>query len=309
MIEFDFKNWNRGVLYRVYLVQRGSKNLWDDYDYSNEWKRLEEVMEKDLHDDEVFLFHHPKYSKKEYQRKYHLCPANGNARMVVGRMRNPLDFAYVSFVLHSYFYKVPYIVIEDYKHISPNPDVIADMVARAINWVLKDLGVEIVLERWDELVLYPIDFWESYKGELRKSGGKNLIPMGYEGALKVHKEKEAKKKKCKKAASIKKTDDIRFYIQHPNIDAIIDFIRKALVGAKMPKDIVRPIRLLREHQIFLANNNDRLPYRAFINEFPEFKDLIKEGTYNDYLNPNRTSYDGDKIYNKLNNELEMILKF
>ena len=309
MIEFDFKNWNRGVLYRVYLVQRGSKNLWDDYDYSNEWKRLEEAMEKDLHDDEVFLFHHPKYSKKEYQRKYHLCPANGNARMVVGRMKNPLDFAYVSFVLHSYFYKVPYIVIEDYKHISPNPDVIADMVARAINWVLKDTGVEIILERWDEMVLYPIDFWESYKGELRKSGGKNLIPMGYEGALKVHKEKEAKKKKCKKAASIKKTDDIRFYIQHPNIDAIIDFIRKALVGAKMPKDIVRPIRLLREHQIFLANNNDRLPYRAFINEFSEFKDLIKEGTYNDYLNPNRTSYDGDKIYNKLNNELEMILKF
>ena len=65
MIEFDFKKWNRGVLYRVYLVQRGSKNLWDDYDYSNEWKKLEEVMEKDLHDDEVFLFHHPKYSKKE----------------------------------------------------------------------------------------------------------------------------------------------------------------------------------------------------------------------------------------------------
>ncbi len=308
MIEFDFNKWKRGVLYRVYLVQR-DKNLWNDYDYSNEWKRLEEAMEKDLHDDEVFLFHHPKYSKKEYQRKYHLCPANGNARMVVGRMRNPLDFAYVSFVLHSYFYKVPYIVIEDYKHISPNPDVIADMVARAINWVLKDTGVEIILERWDEMVLYPIDFWESYKGELRKSGGKNLIPMGYEGALKVHKEKEAKKKKCKSAASIKKTDDIRFYIQHPNIDAIIDFIRKALVGAKMPKDIVRPIRLLREHQIFLANNNDRLPYRAFINEFPEFKDLIKEGTYNDYLNPNRTSYDGDKIYNKLNKELEMILKF
>ena len=89
-------------------------------------------------------------------------------------------------------------MIEDYKHISPNPDVIADMVARAINWVLKDTGVEIILERWDELVLYPIDFWESYKGELRKSGGKNLIPMGYEGALKVHKEKVAKKQKRKK---------------------------------------------------------------------------------------------------------------
>jgi hypothetical protein len=293
MIEFDFKNWNRGVLYRVYLVQR-DKNLWNDYDYSNEWKRLEEVMEKDLHDDEVFLFHHPKYSKKEYQRKYHLCPANGNARMVVGRMRNPLDFAYVSFVLHSYFYKVPYIVIEDYKHISPNPDVIADMVARAINWVLKDLGVEIVLERWDELVLYPIDFWESYKGELRKSGGKNLIPMGYEGALKVHKEKEAKKKKCKKAACTKKIDDIKYYNQHPNIECVLEFLRHALMGMSLAKEIARPVRFLCNRRIFKDGNQYRLPYGAFIKSFPEFAVFIKEKKYNDWLNPNIKSYDNDE---------------
>ena len=133
--------------------------------------------------------------------------------------------------------------------------------------------------------------------------------MGYEGALKVHEEKEAKRKKCKESGSIKKMDDIRYYINHPNVDAIIDFIRKALKGMKLPKDIARPIRLLREHKVFLENEDYRLPYSAFINSFPEFRGLIKEGTYNDYLNPNRTSYDGDKIYNKLNNELEMILKF
>ena len=306
MIAFDFSKWKRGTLYKVYLVQR-NKNLWNDYDYSNEWKKLEEVMEKDLHDDEVFLFHHPKFSKKEYKRKYHLCPANGNARMVVGRMENPLDFAYVFFVIHSYFYNVPYIVLEDYKCISPNPDVIAEMVARAVNWVLKDFGVEIVLKRWDELVLYPIDFWVSYNKELRKSGGRNLIPMGYEGALKVHEEKEAKKKKCKDAGSKKKTDDIRFYIQHPNKDAIIEFIRKALVGAKIPKDIARPIRILRDHQVFLSNDDDRLPYGAFIKEFPEVKDLITAKAYNDCINPNRTSYANDKLYKKLEKELENIL--
>lgn len=306
MIAFDFSKWKRGVLYKVYLVKR-DKNLWNDYDYSNEWKKLEEVMEKDLHDDEVFLFTHPKFSKKEYKRKYHLCPANGNARMVVGRMKNPLDFAYVFFVLHSYFYNEPYIVLEDYKCISPNPDVIAEMVARAVNWVLKDFGVEIVLKRWDELVLYPIDFWVSYNKELRKSGGRNLIPMGYEGALKVHEEKEAKKKKCKDAGSKKKTDDIRFYIQHPNKDAIIEFIRKALVGAKIPKDIARPIRVLRDHQVFLSNDDDRLPYRAFIKEFPEVKDLITAKAYNDCINPNRTSYANDKLYKKLEKELENIL--
>ena len=85
MIELDLNKWSRGVLYRVYLVQR-DKNLWNDYDYSNEWKKLEEAMEKELHDEEVFLFTHPKYGKKEYQRKYHMCPANGNARIVVVTM-------------------------------------------------------------------------------------------------------------------------------------------------------------------------------------------------------------------------------
>ena len=274
MFEFDFSKWNRGVLYRVYLVQRGSKNLWDDYDYSNEWKRLEEAMEKDLHDEEVFLFHHPKYSKKEYQRKYHLCPANGNARMVVGRMRNPLDFAYVSFVLHSYFYKVPYIVIEDYKHISPNPDVIADMVARAINWVLKDLGVEIVLERWDELVLYPIDFWESYKGELRKSGGKNLIPMGYEGALKVHKEKEAKKKSVNK-----KSDDICRYMKKGNHELILKWLHYVLKGRKTAKDISMPFRFLLE-----GKYTERIPYKAVVAEFPEVEVFLNEKRYDGWIN-------------------------
>ena len=40
MLAFDFSKWKRGVLYKVYLVQR-NKNLWNDYDYSNEWKKLE----------------------------------------------------------------------------------------------------------------------------------------------------------------------------------------------------------------------------------------------------------------------------
>ena len=303
MIEFDFKNWNRGVLYRVYLVQRGSKNLWDDYDYSNEWKRLEEVMEKDLHDDEVFLFHHPKYSKKEYQRKYHLCPANGNARMVVGRMRNPLDFAYVSFVLHSYFYKVPYIVIEDYKHISPNPDVIADMVARAINWVLKDTGVEIILERWDEMVLYPIDFWESYKGELRKSGGKNLNPMGYEGALKVHKEKEAKKKKKKKNKETKQLKTIEDHVIIGREKTIVDFLQTATMDKHTPKMISMPFRLLINREI-----TSHIPYKLVLKEMPQLKGKISKTRYNHWTNEFESSYDGDSDYEKMEKYLNSILQ-
>ena len=306
MIAFDLSKWERGVLYRVSLVKR-DKNLWNDYDYSNEWKRLEEIMEKDLHDDEVFLFHHPKNSKKWYKRKYHVCPANGNTRMVVGRMKNPLDFAYVFFVLHSYIYNEPYIVLEDYKCISHNPDIIAQMVARAVNWALKDYGVEIVLKRCDELVFYPIDFWVSYKKELRKSGGKDLIPMGYEGALKVHKEKEAKRKKCTDAGSKKKTDDIRFYIQHPNIEGVLEFLRQALAGMTLPKEIARPLRFLCDCQIFKDGKVFRLPYRAFIKAFPEFGGLIQVKKYNDWINGNSKSYDDDARNKQLEELYEMYL--
>ena len=281
------------MLYRVSLVKR-DKNLWNDYDYSNEWKRLEEIMEKDLHDDEVFLFHHPKNSKKWYKRKYHVCPANGNARMVVGRMRNPLDFAYVFFVLHSYIYNDPYIVLEDYKCISPNPDIIAEMVARAVNWALKDYGVEIVLKRCDELVFYLIDFWVSYKKELRKSGGKDLIPMGYEGALKVHKEKEAKKKKADK-----KSDDICRYIKMPNPGLVLSWLHDVLKGRKTAKEISMPFRFILERVY-----PERIPYKAVVAEFPEVEAYLKQKRYDEWINKNNVVYNIDSIFEELQRSFE-----
>jgi hypothetical protein len=268
--------------------------LWNDYDYSNEWKRFEEIMDKDLHDNEVFLFHHPKFSKKEYKRKYHMCPANGNARMVVGRMENPLDFAYVFFVLHSYFYNEPYIVLEDYKCISPNPDVIAEMVARAVNWVLKDFGVEIVLKRWDELVLYPIDFWVSYNKELRKSGGRNLIPMGYEGALKVHEAKEAKKKKADK-----KSDDICRYIKMPNPGLVLSWLHDVLKGRKTAKEISMPFRFILERVY-----PERIPYKAVVAEFPEVEAYLKQKRYDEWINKNNVVYNIDSIFEELQRSFE-----
>ena len=52
---------------------------------------------------------------------------------------------------------------------------------------------------------------------------------------------------------------------------------------------------------------DFLPYRAFIKEFPEVKDLITIKAYNDWNNPNRRNYNNDDLYKKLEKELEMIL--
>ena len=297
--------WEDGVLYKIILVQQ-ELSIFAEYDYSAQWDLIEKALVMDYKQEKLFSFVHPKNGKKAYQRKHTRCPANGNTELAVGTMVKPLDFARALIVLHSHMYKVPYIVLERYRHISSNPDVMAKMIERAFNWVLEGSGVKVILERWDtkgEIIQYHRDFARSWDIELNKSEGEYLVRMGCEDAFEVHKRKEAKKKKPNK-----KSDDIRYYIQRPNKETIIAFIHKSLVGMTLPKDIARPFRVLREHKVFLRSEDYRLPYNAFIKAFPEFKDLISEGAYNDCLNPNRTSYDGDEIYYKLEKESEMILQ-
>ena len=299
------EEWEDGVLYKVVLVQQ-ELPIFAEYDYSAQWELIEKALVMDYKQEKLFSFVHPKNGKKVYQRKHTKCPANGNAELAVGTMEKPLDFARVIIVLRSHMYKVPYIVLERYRHISCNPDVMAKMVERAFNWALRDTGVNVVLERWDtkgEIIQYHRDFARSWDIELDRSEGEYLVRMGCEDAFEVHKRNEAKKKKPNK----KKSDDIRYYIKHPNKDAIIEFIRKALEGMKVPKDIARPIRVLRVHKVFLRSEDYRLPYNAFIKAFPEFKDLIERGAYNDFINPNRTKYNNDEIYMQLEKELENIL--
>lgn len=294
-----------GVLYKLVLVQQ-ELPIFSDYDYSAQWELIEKTLVMDMKKEKLFSFVHPKNGKKVYMRKYGKCPANGNSELIVGTMVKPLAFARALIVLHSHMYKVPYIVLERYRHISNNPDVMAKMIERAFNWALRDTSVRVVLERWDtkgEYINYHRDFRLSWDVELDKSEGEYLIQMGYEDALEVQKRNEAKKKKPNK----KKSDDIRYYIKHPNKDAIIEFIRKALEGMKVPKDIARPIRVLRVHKVFLRSEDYRLPYNAFIKAFPEFEDLIERGAYNDFINPNRTKYNNDEIYMQLEKELENIL--
>jgi hypothetical protein len=188
--------WEDGVLYKIILVQQ-ELPIFAEYDYSAQWELIEKALVMDYKQETLFNFVHPKNGKKAYQRKYAKSPANGNTELAVGTMERPLDFARVLIVLHSHMYKVPYIVLERYRHISSNPDVMAKMIERAFNCVLEGSGVKVVLERWDtkgEIIQYHRDFARSWDIELDKSEGKYLVKMGCEDAFEVHKRNEAKKK-------------------------------------------------------------------------------------------------------------------
>lgn len=292
-------------LYRIKLV---SKNC-DIFGFSlpsKDWDKFAEAMEHDVHKKKQIKFVHPKDSEIKYNRKYLLCPANGNTLLVVGQFREPMDFSYVFVVLHSMDNKEPYIVIERYKKSFSNPRMMIEMLECAFNYVLSDLGVEVKLVAWDNqevMKKYRDDFWDSYNLELEKSNGRQLIRMGYEDALETYE----KQQESMLVKTLKKSDNIWAYIRHKNKEAIINFLRQSLCGMRTPKEIARPVRLLCDRKIFKDNDIYRLPYKAFIKEIPEAKAFISEKKYNHWLNPNATNYDDDDVYKELSLKLDLIL--
>ena len=298
---------SKAALYKVRIVRK-DRTLFNQFIQSDQWELIEEAMEKDLLKAAPIRLAHPKDSDREYMRRYILCPANGNALLVVGEMRNKMDFSYVFVTLHSLKYKEPYVVIERYAHIFRNPDTLAEIVARAFTWALRDIGVEVVLEPWDtegKVVTYLKDFWESYNLELYKNEGKFLVKMGYEDAL----EQQQKKKEAKEKG--KKSDDIMDYIQVPNKEAIIEFLRQAIKGMKNPKEIARPVRLLCEYKVFVEYTPEgeqyRLPYKAFIKLFPEVEKILLKSRYNEWTNPQRSTYENNSRHERLKRDIENIL--
>ena len=101
------------------------------------------------------------------------------------------------------------------------------------------------------------------------------------------------------------------YIVHSNKEAIVEFIRQTIKVLKSAKEIARPIRLLCEYKVFVEYTPDgeqyRLPYKAFINAFPEVKGLITMKRYNDWINILRTSYEDNARHNNLKVQIENVL--
>lgn len=292
---------NESKLYTMRLVG-SDPTIFGDYVDSNHLELFADAMDNDLHKVNPLVFRHPKLIEL-LGRKYLLCPANGNTLMAVGKFKDQMDFAYVFLLLNSKKYKRPYMVLERYSKVHRNPDVLADMVASAFNWVLKDKGVKVVFEPWDtkgQPIYYLKDGWDSWNLELFLTGGRNLIRKGYEDALEMDK-KEAEA--AGMPVGSRKSDDIRVYIKSGyDKNRVIEFLRLAVKGMTAAREIAMPFRFLLDREI-----TTKIPYKAVIKAFPELEGLIKERRYNNWTNPYSTSYDGDDRYETMNGLVEMIL--
>ena len=276
-------------------------SIFGDLPNSDQLEVFEKAMQADMAMEKEFKFRHPKDSGEEYFRHYVGNSLNGNAFLMVGQFKKGWDFAFVRIMLHSVIYHEPYLVVEKCSQSLRNPDTLARMVESAFNWVLKGQGLQMKLEPWEptEKVTWLLDYEMSYLEEMEKANPADLIMIGYEEALKMRRILMTMKEESKKPKIIKKSDDIWTYILTENKEGIIRFLHQAVKGQKTAKGIARPFRFLFDHQF-----TEHIPFKAVMKEFPELKGLIKERSYNDWTNPNSTSYDNDSQYVSLKNKLK-----
>ena len=301
--EFNYKS----KLYKLKLIRK-ERDLFNNPVSSNDWDKLAQAMEEDVHQREEFVFVHPTNTSTVYKRRYIHCPINGNTLLFVGKMIKESDFAIVRITLHSIMYHVPYLVIEDYQHAFRKPEIPAEMVKSAFNWSLKNDGLEVILEPWEtngEPIYFGWDNWVSYIHELRLHPEIGAMCMGFEEALHVFKEKKAvekAKKEKKEKKRVVKLGNFENYIRIPNKTLIMNFIKDTVIGQHSPKDVALPFRLTLDLKLTY-----RVPYAVVVGFISEIKDKIKEKRYNEWTNKQRSSYVGYQKYEDLKNDLEKLL--
>ena len=287
--------------YKMRLV-KSHPTIFGDYPRSDQWELLLKAMKDDLHKRKLLKFRHPQDKEKVFQRHYIGNQANGVVLMTIGQEKKPTDFAFVWIVLKSAYYGEPYLVFVKFTQSFRNPDNLAKMVECAFNWELQGKGVELVLEPWapKENTMWAFDFNMSFIKEMKTMDQNDLVLVGYEDVLEDYQMRLARKEEIRKPKVIKKSDDIVTYILADNKEAIVCFLHQALKGQKTAKGIARPFRFLFDQQL-----TEHIPFKAVMKEFPELKGLIKVRSYNDWTNPNSTSYDNDPQYKKMKDTFKL----
>ena len=285
------------VVYRIRLV-KSERDFFGNPISSDELDVIAKALEDDLHQKEVFKFVYPKNGDVTYERKYKLCPVNGNTILLVGQMRRPLDMAKVRITLRSHYYKVPYVVLEHYTPAFRNPEILREMITRAFNWVLEKYGLEVMLEPWDtvaENIEWVADSEFSYDIELHKHPEMGELCMGFEEALKermlkMEAEKAKKEKKGKKR--IIKSDNIENYISKKiaHKERVIAWLDEEEKGMVSPIDIMRPVRFLEDIEVM-----NRPTIDAFNKRYHK-EGLISVASFNFYANTDKECYINDEQY-------------
>lgn len=300
---------NKSIVYKIRLIRK-ERDLFNDPVASNNWDKVKKALEEDFEKDNNLIFAHPKNTTIIYERHYMRIPINGNAVLTVGRFDGDNDYATVRITIESIGGFEPYVVFEDFSHAFSKPDTLADMVKQAFNWVLEAYNLEVMLDPCEQdidIKIWLDDNWRSFKKEIRKCPEKSMARHGFEEAYPLIKKKKAKETNKPKKKIIK-SDNIMDYIVKGDKVQIVRLLHELIDGLTAAKDIVRPIRFLCDNLVFKDNKTYRLPYKAFIKEFPHLEEHISESAYNGRLLSYKQPYRNSVKYNNLEKIFSSVLE-
>ena len=269
-------------LYKLRLVEN-KPLIFGGATCSEEWDAPCNAILNDYQQKVMFEFVHPKNNGKKYERHYDRPAFKGYAELKVGRFRTKGDYAKVFINIASDTYE-PYVAFYRIQPAFSNADVLAEIVARAFNWVLKGDMLCVKLDPWvpaaGEKIFWLKDCYETYDACEVESENSGLINFGFE--------------KLKKKSAKRKTGDFRSYIEPGMEDLVMNWLRKEIGDTKDIVAFMRPMRAIARLNLF----KDRPPMECFCSEFGK-EGLIKLSTYNEYMNIDNQKCVKDRAYYKI----------
>ena len=275
-------------LYKVRLVNN-TPLIFGGTTFSEEWDAPCKAILNDYHQKVVFEFVHPKDNGKKYKRHYDRPAYDGYAELKVGRFRTGDDCANVFINIASVSYG-PYVVFDEIEPAFSSAELLAEIVARAINWVLRNKMLKVELVPWEpdegEKVFWAKDCYDTYKACQKKCKTDELKDFGFE--------------KLNNANRKRKTGTFKSYILYGYENKVMEWLHPMIGNdsTDIPKFML-PMRASAELKLL----NARPPLDIFCKAFGK-EGLIKKTAYNDYMNYLNAKCDKD---NDIKDEYEAIL--
>ena len=256
---------------------------------SEQWDALCKAVLDDFHH-EKFQFTHPQDNETKYVRHYVLPCCYGFAVINVGLFRNSNDYGTVAINIMSENYE-PYVVLADYTPAFANHEVLADIVSRALNWVMRVKGVNVILEPWEvkageKKVMWKRDCVDTYMVRRKFQADNIMTVFGHE--------------QLKKSHTKRKPINFRSYIKSGMEDKVLSWLHSEIDDLDQPIDMMRPMRALYEQKKRFFQKKPTVV--AFIAEFHK-EGLIKKSSYNKYMDTRIDVYYGDDSFDETKNRM------
>ena len=280
-------------MYKIRLA-KNETDLFGVPVVSEQWDALCKAILDDFHHEKL-QFTHPHDNKTKYIRHYVLPCCYGFAVINVGLFRNSSDYGSVAINIMSENYE-PYVVLADYTPAFANHEVLADIVSRALNRVMIDKGVRVIMEPWEirtseKKVMWKLDCVDTYMVRRKLQADNIMMVFGHE--------------QLKMSPVKRKSKSFRRCIKSGMEDEVLAWLHSEIDDLDQPIDMMRPMRALYE-QKKKCFFRQKPPIDAFVAEFHKVG-MIKKSSYNKYMDTRIDVYYDDIAFDEVKNR--MIEKF